>query len=223
VQTKEEDFGKFLRGLRMKANLTQRDLEKRSGVSNAYLSQVESNKRGIPSPEILIKLAPVLDITYESLLRAAGYLPAVSTLDKTGELLPIKTESCLLYKVYKRLTATDPDYMSSEPERDEDTNYCLGADDPGGHFFFLQIQDDNMAPTLVKDDLVLVREQAWAENNQLAIVIFGQEDASVRRVAKVGETNMLLVSDNPSCQPVIIPADQCRIIGIAVKKITGIR
>ncbi|MGB9905617.1 MAG: helix-turn-helix domain-containing protein, partial [Desulfotomaculales bacterium] len=68
------NFGKFLRKLRKERGLTIRQLETYSGVSNAYLSQVETGKRGVPSPEILEKLAPVLKVSYELLMEKAGYL-----------------------------------------------------------------------------------------------------------------------------------------------------
>lgn len=69
-----KNFGKFLRKLRKERGLTIRQVETYSGVSNAYLSQVETGKRGIPSPEILEKLAPVLKVSYELLMEKAGYL-----------------------------------------------------------------------------------------------------------------------------------------------------
>lgn len=71
---KAEEFGKYLRNLRKERGLTIRQIEVFSGVSNSYLSLVENGKRGIPSPEILEKLAPVYKVPYEQLMTAAGYL-----------------------------------------------------------------------------------------------------------------------------------------------------
>lgn len=68
------DFGNYLRGLRKDKGLTIRQVELYSGVSNAYLSQLENGKRGIPSPDILRKLSDCLDISYEELMKKAGYL-----------------------------------------------------------------------------------------------------------------------------------------------------
>lgn len=68
------EFGEYLRDLRKERNLTIRQIEAYSGVSNSYLSQLENGKRGIPSPEILQKLAPVLKVSYETLMEKAGYL-----------------------------------------------------------------------------------------------------------------------------------------------------
>lgn len=45
-----------------------------SGVSEAFLSQVENGKRGTPTPKVLKKIAPALRVPYEDLLIAAGYI-----------------------------------------------------------------------------------------------------------------------------------------------------
>jgi transcriptional regulator with XRE-family HTH domain len=68
------EFGHYLKSLRKDKGLTIRQVELYSGVSNAYLSQLENGKRGIPSPEILRKLSDCLDVPYEELMKNAGYL-----------------------------------------------------------------------------------------------------------------------------------------------------
>lgn len=80
-------FGKYLRGLREKANLTMRKLDALSGVSHSYISQIERGERGIPSPEILRKLAEPLGVSYPLLLKEAGYLEDGSMVIN-GELTP---------------------------------------------------------------------------------------------------------------------------------------
>ena len=50
-------LGQYLWDLRQAAQLTLREVEEASGVSNAYLSQLESGKIQKPSPVILHKLA----------------------------------------------------------------------------------------------------------------------------------------------------------------------
>lgn len=69
-----EEFGKFIKELRTKRQLTTRQLELKSGVSNSYISQIENGKRGIPKPAILSKLAPALKIPYDELMNYAGYM-----------------------------------------------------------------------------------------------------------------------------------------------------
>ena len=52
-----KSFGGFLRKLREDRNMTLRDVEEKIHISNAYLSQVESGQRNIPTMRILSKLA----------------------------------------------------------------------------------------------------------------------------------------------------------------------
>lgn len=60
-----------LRGI---SGASLREVEKHTGVSNAYLSQLETGKIANPSPEILFKLAEYYRVPYPSLMEAAGYL-----------------------------------------------------------------------------------------------------------------------------------------------------
>ncbi|MBS4201857.1 helix-turn-helix transcriptional regulator [Bacillus sp. FJAT-49732] len=71
---KVEEFGEYIKKFRKQRNLTIRQLELYSGVSNSYLSQLENGKRGIPSAEILKKLSGPLDVPQNELMIAAGYI-----------------------------------------------------------------------------------------------------------------------------------------------------
>jgi HTH-type transcriptional regulator, competence development regulator len=64
-----------LRLARKLKGLTLREAEGRTGISNAYISQVETGKVKNPSPHKLRKLAEAYGIPYESLMQTAGYLP----------------------------------------------------------------------------------------------------------------------------------------------------
>lgn len=58
---RKKTFGPFLKRLRFNSNLTLREVEKETGISNAYLSQVETGQRGIPTLKLLMKLAECYD------------------------------------------------------------------------------------------------------------------------------------------------------------------
>ena len=70
----EEEFRKYLRELIDKNQLTLTQVEVRSGISNSYLSQILSGKRGIPPEETLRKLARSLGINEFEMLEKAGKL-----------------------------------------------------------------------------------------------------------------------------------------------------
>jgi transcriptional regulator with XRE-family HTH domain len=78
-----EDFGKYLKALREKQRLSLREVQELCGVSNAYLSQIESGKRkNAPQPKILEKLAEAYRVSFNELLIAAGYLKPKDAREK---------------------------------------------------------------------------------------------------------------------------------------------
>jgi transcriptional regulator with XRE-family HTH domain len=68
------NIGDALRRIRLLAGKTLRDVERETGVSNAYLSQLENGSTKNPSPQILFKLSASLGVPYESLMELAGHL-----------------------------------------------------------------------------------------------------------------------------------------------------
>jgi HTH-type transcriptional regulator, competence development regulator len=68
-----------LRDLRKLKGFTIRELADRSGVSAAYISQLENGNRGIPSPEVLMKFSEGLNVSYSELMEIAGYLESQGT------------------------------------------------------------------------------------------------------------------------------------------------
>lgn len=72
-------LGTFLRSARNAKGLTLRAVEEAAGVSNAYLSQLESGKIARPSPATLHKLCLLYEASYVQAMQLAGHpLPAES-------------------------------------------------------------------------------------------------------------------------------------------------
>jgi transcriptional regulator with XRE-family HTH domain len=76
-------FGTFLASLRQRKNLSLRDVERDTGVSNAYISQLENGKIKAPSPVVLNKLAELYSVKYAVLMKEAGY-PVPAAREETG-------------------------------------------------------------------------------------------------------------------------------------------
>jgi transcriptional regulator with XRE-family HTH domain len=55
-------------------NVSLREVERQTGISNEYLSQLERGIATKPAPDVLQKLSKFYAVSYESLLIAAGYL-----------------------------------------------------------------------------------------------------------------------------------------------------
>lgn len=90
-----DSLGTYLRNTRKQRNFTLRAVETETGISNAYLSQLENNKISYPSPKFLGKLAGLYDVPYECLMKLAGYpvsslknAPASRTGNSLEDLTP---------------------------------------------------------------------------------------------------------------------------------------
>ena len=68
-----EKLGAFLAAARNKLEMSLRAVEKETGISNAYLSQLEHGKIKAPAPQNLYKLAELYRVPYELLMELAGY------------------------------------------------------------------------------------------------------------------------------------------------------
>lgn len=73
VTTAVHDIGGFIRTQRETAQVSVRQLAKRAGVSNPYLSQIERGLRK-PSAEVLAQIAKGLRVSAEVLYVQAGIL-----------------------------------------------------------------------------------------------------------------------------------------------------
>jgi transcriptional regulator with XRE-family HTH domain len=68
------NLGQILQKIREVKGMSLRAVEEKTKISNAYLSQLENGKAENPSPHILYKLSSLYEISYDSLMEAAGYL-----------------------------------------------------------------------------------------------------------------------------------------------------
>lgn len=85
-----EEFGEYLRDLRKERNLTLLDLEKTTGYSNSYLSQIENGHKGVPGENTIKNIAKGLSIHPSPLLEKAGH----STVkNEYGEILEAAIDS----------------------------------------------------------------------------------------------------------------------------------
>lgn len=102
-----ETLGKTLKITRENVSLTLREVEIATGISNAYLSQLENEKIKKPSASILYKLANVYKIDLNVLLCASGII-------EKNDLKEAKSKQSLL----EREIAFYKDKLSEEEEKE---------------------------------------------------------------------------------------------------------
>ncbi len=106
----EETLGQYLRRLRKEKMLTLRAVEEKTGISNAYLSQIENEKILSPSPTVLRKLADLFEVSYSHLMEIAGYPVETTntqkvlfrTTGKSEEITPEEEKELLTYLRFLR-------------------------------------------------------------------------------------------------------------------------
>ena len=81
AESKELSLGRLLKDLREAKRLSLRDVERKKGISNAYLSQLENDIIEKPSPHILHKLAELYGVDYNYLMQKAGYFVPAARSD----------------------------------------------------------------------------------------------------------------------------------------------
>jgi len=101
-----KSFGMFLRKKRNEKKMTMMELSEITGVTQSYISQIETGKKGIPQPETLKRLAKGLEIPYSTLMVAAGYLDENEKKPSFGKIfLSIDSN---IYSYLKLLIANHP-------------------------------------------------------------------------------------------------------------------
>lgn len=99
-----ETFGQYLKELRKSKGYTVRQLSTYSNVSHAYISQLENDERGIPSPKILKKLHGPLGVTFEELMIKAGHLKEPSENEEEYDFRTDPTISPELHELLETLS-----------------------------------------------------------------------------------------------------------------------
>jgi HTH-type transcriptional regulator, competence development regulator len=106
-----KELGEFLRRGREAKGITLRKVEELTGVSNAYLSQLEGAKIRQPSPVDLHKLCNLYEISYALAMEHAGYplpegMPASTSqqrlLGRLGPTTPDEEDALVDYAAFLR-------------------------------------------------------------------------------------------------------------------------
>jgi transcriptional regulator with XRE-family HTH domain len=72
IKVSEKEFGEYLRKIRKLKKITIRELAHSTGISQSYLSQIETGSRGVPTEEVLLRLANGLGVNFADILKESG-------------------------------------------------------------------------------------------------------------------------------------------------------
>nr|WP_317284818.1 S24 family peptidase [uncultured Dysosmobacter sp.] len=172
----------------------------------------------------LPQIAEALGTTTEYLLTGNGpkQKKAVSESDtalpKGAERIDLGTFHRI--PILGRISAGLPLYAEQHIE-----GYTLTDLNGGAEYFALRVSGDSMnAARIQEGDILIVRRQEEVENGEVAVVMVGDEDATVKRFYAAGSTVTLMPqSTNPEHHPQIYDTAKTpiRVIGKVVEvKIT---
>ncbi|MBA7517536.1 LexA repressor [subsurface metagenome] len=193
-------IGFYLKELRLKNNLTTKQVEVKTSVSNSYISLIERDKRK-PSAEILSKLAKAYQVKAEDLLRLIGYLP------------PIKTKySFQQIPIYNIVTTKKPFLISENIEGYSPLPPGLESYSTKA-FFAIRVKDKNMTCKRIEEgDIVIIRKQNEVEKGAIALISLNNEIA-IKRVVKQDKHIILQSTDLEHLSILVKETDDFSIIG----------
>ena len=200
-------LGERLRQLREKLGLRQSDLADQIGVSRVAVTKWESGDRE-PDFDTVKRIASLFDVTTDFLLgksnipnpeKLPGYIPAGPT-----RLVPV------LGAIHAGAPVLAEQFIEGYEEVPiKDLN--------GGEYFYLRVTGSSMEPTIRPGYLVLVRRQPCAEDGDVVVAMVNDDDeATLKKFYARGDI-IYLQAENPAYQPIIVPADKVRIIGVVTQ------
>ena len=80
------------------------------------------------------------------------------------------------------------------------------------NYFYLRVNGDFMEPTIKNQSIVLVKRQVQVDNNDLAVVLYEQSPAAVKRLNRY-EDKIILLCDNKAYPAQICEQEKCIILG----------
>ncbi|MCL2531555.1 MAG: helix-turn-helix domain-containing protein [Oscillospiraceae bacterium] len=187
----------YLRELRAKKCVSQQTIADYLGITNQAYSNYENGKREADY-ETQLKLAEYFGVPLDALFRGAatsGRTYRVPILGTVAAGLPIAAQQDIEGHTYTTLNG-------------------------GAEYFALRVKGDSMDRAHIPNGcLVIVRQQERVENGEIAVVIVGEENGTVKRYKQEGDTVQLVpVSFNLDHETQVHKAGDVRVVGL-VKQI----
>ena len=183
-------FGKRIKSLRLKLNMTQEELARKTGyTSRSSINKIELGLVDLPQSKVVI-IAEALGVTPTYLLFGEDSQPLNST-----NILPITIKR---FPMLGKIACGEPIYADQEFETYIEASSDIKAD------FCLTAKGDSMIGARIYDgDVVFIKKQEIVNNGEIAAVIIGDE-ATLKRWYYDRENNTLILSpENPAYRPLV--------------------
>lgn len=219
-----KEMGEYLKKLREQKGLSTREVYELAKVSNSYLSLVENGHRRA-SAVVLKKLAPVYGVDYLDLYVKAGYADLAEYEKNNNKSDNISDQLKNIGTIYMSNTdlvkipllgtvKAGYDYMAQENW----TGYVDVEKDivkDGQEYFALKVHGDSMSPTLIEDDIVIIKKQNDFDNGDIVVAIINGDEATIKK-GKKSETSVTLQPLNTAYDPLVFTYDEMKTIPVTI-------
>jgi repressor LexA len=154
-------LSKKIKQLRKEHKLTQEELAARFGVTQQAIAKWESG-RALPEPETITRVAEFFDVTTDYLLDMTDTLTTIGPISSVRIIGTVKAG-------YDALAL------------EEDLGSALAEVKDGEGYRYFVVKGDSMAPYIREGDLALVHLQGELKNGDLGVVIFGDNEATLKK------------------------------------------
>lgn len=200
-----------------KSGKTQSDVCRLTGIGKSAISQYLKGSF-VPKQQRVYAIAKALKVS-ESWLMGYDVLAEPKKEPKnqpTPELIPVDYKPVHRIPVLGRISAGLPLYAEEHIE-----DYIYTDLNGGNEYFGLRVVGDSMnAARICEGDIIIVRQQEQVEDGEIAVVMAGDEDATVKRFHREGRNVFLSPqSFNPAnkVQVYDLKETNIRIIGKVVR------
>ena len=215
------DYGKIIKELRKKHNLTQTELGEKIDVGKTAISNYETGY-SVPSASVLERIASVFDMNLIEFL-SENYSPLLNlSMPRINQpindrVIPYIKEANISQIIFDSKTYMDsyltlPGFMIEE----------------NGEYFCIKVPDDSMSgDNLYKNDYIIVRKSEICENKSIVLAIHKPSSMyMIRRYIREGHI-IALIPSSPSPKYNLIRADErdedIAIIGYVEKTINNVK
>ena len=184
-----------LKERRLALGMTQQIVAQRLGITRQAYQNYESGARQVDSAT-LRKLSRAFYCSADYLLGDGG-----DGGEQVGARVPILGTVRAGYNRFAQ---------------EERLGYALAEVARAEDYFFLNVTGDSMEPQIHEGDLALIHKQDSVESGELAVVLIGEDEATVKRVI-VTEAGVMLQPFNSEYDPMLVGEGEYKIVGKVVR------
>lgn len=189
-------IGSRIKSAREAKKLTQEELGLACGTTKQTIFKYETGVITNIPLDRLERIATALNVTPASLMGWESQAPSVPEIPGAVSYTPALRRIPVLGSISAGL----PLYAEENIE-----GYIYTELNSGGEYFALRVKGDSMnAARIMEGDILVVRRQDQVENGEIAVVMVGDEDATVKRFfCGKGIVTLMPQSTNPEHTPQI--------------------